>query len=143
MVDTLTAEERSRRMALVKSKDTKPEMRVRKLIYGMGYRYRLHSRTLPGNPDLVFAGRRKVIFVHGCFWHQHHCAMGDRIPKSRVPFWRKKLAQNQQRDCVVQRQLKQAGWDVAVVWECETGPKHLDQLIYKLRLFLNSSIQCR
>lgn len=125
-------------MALVKSKDTKPEMRVRRLVHGMGYRYRLHSRALPGNPDLVFPGRRKVIFVHGCFWHRHQCAMGDRLPKSRVSFWRGKLEQNKRRDRAVRRQLRKAGWSVAVVWECQTTPKHLNQLARRLRRFLEA-----
>lgn len=121
---------------MVRAKDTKPEMRVRRLIHGMGYRYRLHSRRLPGNPDLVFAGKRKVIFVHGCFWHRHDCAMGDRLPKSRVAFWRRKLDQNKSRDHEVKQRLRQAGWAVAVVWECETTPKNLDQLARRLRRFL-------
>ena len=137
-MDTLTAEERSKRMALVKSKDTKPEMRVRRLIHGMGYRYRLHSHTLPGNPDLVFAGRRKVIFVHGCFWHRHRCAMGDRMPKSRLMFWRQKLRDNERRDRAVQRRLRKAGWSVAVVWECETLPRRLNRLAIRLKRFLDA-----
>ena len=89
--DSLTAEERSKRMALVRAKDTKPELCVRRLVHALGYRYRLHQSDLPGRPDLVFRKRRRVIFVHGCFWHRHNCPMGNRMPKTRVSFWRGKL----------------------------------------------------
>ncbi|WP_324780547.1 very short patch repair endonuclease [Thiobacillus sedimenti] len=134
MADTLSTEERSRRMALVRSTDTGPEMRVRRLLHGMGYRYRLHRRDLPGTPDLVFPGRRAVVLVHGCFWHRHEgCALA-RLPKSRKEFWVPKLEGNKARDARKVAALQDAGWRVFVVWECET--KNLDALAVRLRRFL-------
>ena len=121
MADTLTPKERSERMSRVRGADTKPEMLVRRLVYGMGYRYRLHRRDLPGAPDLVFSGRRKVIFVHGCFWHRHpdpRCPLA-RLPKSRLDFWRPKLEGNRKRDVRNEKKLKDIGWEVMVVWECQ------------------------
>jgi len=120
-LDTLSKCERSKRMALVRSQDTKPEMRLRRLIHGMGYRYRLHRADLPGRPDIVFPARRKVIFVHGCFWHRHAhpaCRLA-RLPKSRLDFWLPKLEGNRDRDERNQIALRASGWDVLVVWECE------------------------
>lgn len=121
MVDTLTPKERSERMSRVRGADTKPEMLVRRLVHGMGYRYRLHRRDLPGTPDLVFASRRKVIFVHGCFWHRHPdpgCPLA-RLPKSRLDFWKPKLEGNKERDVRNQARLEELGWYVMVVWECQ------------------------
>jgi DNA mismatch endonuclease, patch repair protein len=120
-LDTLSPEERSARMGLVKSRNTKPEMRVRRLTHAMGYRYRLHGGGLPGKPDLVFAGRKKVIFVHGCFWHRHpspECKLA-RLPKSRLDFWIPKLEKNRERDVANQKTLRDMGWDVLTLWECE------------------------
>ena len=107
-------------MSLVKSTDTKPEMLVRRLVHGMGYGYRLHRRDLPGTPDLAFIGRRAVIFVHGCFWHRHEGCSMARLPKSREDFWTAKLEANRLRDERQQAALRQDGWRVLVVWECET-----------------------
>lgn len=120
-MDTLSRAERSVRMSLVRSKDTKPEMVVRQIAHSLGFRFRLHRRDLPGSPDLVFPRLRKVVFVHGCFWHQHSCAAGDRIPKSRVTFWRKKLMGNALRDSRNVRALRRMGWQVLTIWECQTG----------------------
>jgi DNA mismatch endonuclease (patch repair protein) len=106
-------------MSLVRSKDTHAEIIVRRLVHSMGYRYRLHDRRLPGTPDLVFAGRRRVIFIHGCFWHQHACTNGDRMPKSRVRFWRGKLLGNVARDRRAAGKLRRDGWGVLTVWECQ------------------------
>lgn len=117
-MDTLTPRQRSERMARIKAKNTKPELAVRRLVHSMGFRYRLHARDLPGRPDLVFRSRRKVIFVHGCFWHQHDCHLG-RLPKSRLDFWRAKLDSNVQRDKKVEKELADLGWQVLIVWECE------------------------
>ncbi|MFZ5761283.1 MAG: very short patch repair endonuclease [Thermodesulfobacteriota bacterium] len=135
--DPLSPEERSKRMSLVRAKDTKPEMRVRKLVHSMGYRYRLHARNLPGCPDLVFRKRRKVIFIHGCFWHQHDCAMGNRMPKSRIEFWREKLLGNKRRDAQNRQQLKAEGWSVLVIWECQTATTKMDRLRSQIARFLD------
>jgi DNA mismatch endonuclease (patch repair protein) len=125
MTDTLTPRERSERMSRVRGRDTKPEIIVRKLTHGMGYRYRLHVAALPGRPDLVFPSRRRVIFVHGCFWHRHAdpaCKLA-RLPKSRLDFWRPKLEANRARDIANQARLAAGGWRVLVLWECETGDR--------------------
>lgn len=120
-MDTLTPRERSERMGKVRSADTGPELVVRRLVHGMGYRYRLHRKDLPGKPDLVFTGRRKVIFVHGCFWHRHgapDCRL-TRLPKSRLDFWLPKLSANQERDAKVLTRLVELGWEVITIWECQ------------------------
>jgi DNA mismatch endonuclease (patch repair protein) len=118
MADTVDKETRSRIMGRVRGKDTVPEMLVRRLVFSLGYRYRLHDPRLPGKPDLVFAGRRKVIFVHGCFWHRHDgCALA-RLPKSRTEFWTRKLGGNKERDIKNQTALRELGWRALVVWEC-------------------------
>ena len=105
-------------MAAVRQRDTAPEMSVRRMLHGMGYRYRLHRRDLPGSPDIVFPARKKVIFVHGCFWHGHTCPKGA-LPKSRVDFWRAKIENNQKRDAKSLAQLQTTGWQAIVVWQCE------------------------
>lgn len=110
---------RSENMRRIRSKDTVPEIAIRRLVYGLGYRYRLHRKDIPGKPDLVFLGRRKVIFVHGCFWHQHPACREGRLPKSNAAYWRPKLERNIERDKTVRSQLTAAGWDVLVIWECE------------------------
>jgi DNA mismatch endonuclease (patch repair protein) len=112
--------ERSAQMALVKAKDTKPEIRVRKAAHAMGLRYRLNVRKLPGSPDLVFPGRKVVLFVHGCFWHRHKSCKATRTPKSRVAFWEQKFSENMARDQSAYRALRNAGWRVFIIWECET-----------------------
>jgi DNA mismatch endonuclease (patch repair protein) len=123
MVDTLTKQERSERMGRVKGADTKPEMVVRRLVHAMGYRYRLHGRDLPGKPDIVFRSRKKVIFVHGCFWHRHPGCKLARIPKTRLDFWVPKLEGNRERDIRNQQALGQMGWRYLVIWECEIGDR--------------------
>jgi len=135
LADTLSPEERSRRMALVRSVDTKPEMRVRRAAHSMGYRYRLHAKDLPGKPDLVFRSRKAAILVHGCFWHQHTDCKLARTPKSRIEFWRNKLEGNKVRDVRKLAELKAAGWRVLVIWECETRDEK--SLATKIRRFLN------
>lgn len=122
-------------MSRVRGKDTKPEMMVRRLVHSMGYRYRLHSDKLPGRPDMVFAGRRKVIFVHGCFWHRHggDCPL-TRMPKSRLDFWEPKLEKNRVRDQEKQRRLREMGWDYLIVWECQL--RDLDKVAERVRGFL-------
>jgi DNA mismatch endonuclease (patch repair protein) len=112
--------ERSAQMALIHSRDTKPELVVRRQLHALGYRYRLHVAELPGKPDLVFPARKKVIFVHGCFWHRHsHCSR-CRLPKSRLDYWKPKLERNVKRDRIAVYGLRRSGWRVLVVWECET-----------------------
>jgi DNA mismatch endonuclease, patch repair protein len=119
-VDNLSVAERSERMARIRSKHTKPEMLVRQSLHALGIRYRLHRKDLPGSPDLVFASRKKVVFVHGCFWHAHaRCSLSN-MPKSRKAYWRAKFDRNKQRDRSNRRLLKRRGWQVLVVWECET-----------------------
>ena len=133
-MDTLTKAQRSLRMSLVRGKDTKPELLVRKLVYRCGFRYRLHVRSIPGCPDLVFRSRGKVIFVHGCFWHRHANCANTRLPKSRVHFWQTKLEANRKRDSRVKSQLTRSGWKYLVIWECET--KNSTRLETKIRKFL-------
>lgn len=136
-LDTLTVRERSALMSRIRGKDTKPEMAVRRLVHGLGYRYRLHAKELPGRPDLVFRPRRKVIFVHGCFWHRHEGCPKNRIPKSPETrdFWRDKLNGNAHRDQLNETTLRRTGWGVLVIWECET--KDLEQLTERVRAFLD------
>lgn len=115
----LTQAARSALMSKIKSKNTAPEMTVRRLIFSLGFRYRLHDKKLPGKPDLVFAGRRKAIFVHGCFWHGHDCGAGRNRPASNLDYWGRKLERNIERDQANQAALKAAGWKVLILWECE------------------------
>lgn len=135
-MDTLTPLERSARMALVRAKDTKPELLVRRLVHGMGYRYRLHRRDLPGTPDLVFPGRGKVIFIHGCFWHRHARCVLARLPKSRGDFWLPKLTANAERDVRNTRALRRLGWSVLTIWECQLGDT--SKLANRIRRFLDA-----
>lgn len=106
-------------MAKIRSKNTKPEIKLRSLLHRLGYRFRVHDGTLPGRPDLVFTRRHKVIFVHGCFWHGHSCKVGVRLPKTNTEFWDLKRKTNQDRDARQAQELFALGWDVLVVWECE------------------------
>ena len=123
-------------MARVRSKDTAPEMLVRRVVYGMGRRYRLHAVDLPGRPDMVFRSTSKVIFVHGCFWHRHaNCALA-RLPKSRTDFWLPKLEANRQRDARNKRALARAGWKVLTLWECQLNER--ERIKKKIRRFLDA-----
>src|SRR5690606_22283718 len=115
-MDALSAAQRSELMSRVRSRDTRPELRVRRLTHRLGYRYRLHRRDLPGSPDLVFPGRRSVVFVHGCFWHRHPGCRNTRTPKSRVEFWTRKFADNVARDERNQAELRALGWRHLVIW---------------------------
>jgi DNA mismatch endonuclease (patch repair protein) len=137
MTDNLTTQRRSDNMRRIASKHTKPEMLARRLIHGMGFRYRLHGKDLPGRPDLVFRSRRKVIFVHGCFWHQHEKCADGRTPRSNTEYWSPKLKRNVDRDMSVLIQLNQMGWGVLVVWECElSGAEAIKQTEEVVRRFL-------
>jgi DNA mismatch endonuclease (patch repair protein) len=131
-----TPEVRRRTMQAVKSKDTAPELLVRSLAHHMGYRFRLHRKDLPGKPDLVFPGRRKAIFVHGCFWHGHDCARGARVPKSNRDYWTRKIARNQERDRAACAALARSGWASLIVWECDLGKERA--LKAQVRKFLNA-----
>ncbi|MDR3675975.1 MAG: very short patch repair endonuclease [Acidobacteriota bacterium] len=106
-------------MSRVRSKNTGPELLVRQALWASGIRYRLHGRNMPGHPDLVFAGRKAVVFVHGCFWHRHENCPRNRIPKSRVEWWTAKFARNRERDLETRSRLETSGWRVLVIWECE------------------------
>ncbi|TPM33540.1 DNA mismatch endonuclease Vsr [Mesorhizobium sp. B2-2-2] len=127
---------RSRQMALIRSKDTKPELKVRRLAHSLGYRYRLHGADLPGKPDMVFRSRKAVIFIHGCFWHGHDCKRGNRPPTANADYWRKKIARNVERDTASMEALAAAGWKSLIVWECEI--KDSAALERRLREFLDA-----
>ena len=135
MTDTISKSERSRIMAAVKGEDTGPEMIVRRMVHAMGFRYRLHVRALPGKPDMVFPRLQKVILIHGCFWHLHDCPR-CRIPSSHRRYWVAKLSGNAERDKLVRRALRRAGWQTLVVWECQTMPTRLRRLKKRITRFL-------
>ncbi len=133
MTDNRTPESRSALMSRIGPANTAPEMIVRRVLHAMGYRYRLHRKDLPGTPDIVFVARKKVIFVHGCFWHAHGCRIGQ-PPKSRLDFWNEKLSRNVRRDKETRSLLESKGWSVLAIWQCET--KDLDTLEKTFRDFL-------
>jgi DNA mismatch endonuclease (patch repair protein) len=134
-MDKLTPEARSRNMSHIRSRDTSPELIVRRFLHREGLRFRLHRKDLPGKPDLTFASRRACIFVHGCFWHGcSRCIDGTRRVKSNVPYWSEKVAGNRERDARHVVKLKEAGWGVFVIWECETQDRaRLAELAAQLR----------
>ena len=132
MADLFAPEHRSRIMRAVKSANTRPELVVRRAAHAAGLRFRLYRSDLPGKPDLVFPGRRAVLFVHGCFWHGHHCARGARMPEANRDYWLEKIARNQARDRSSLAALKKLGWNAHVIWECETrDPQRLHRLIVR------------
>jgi len=132
-MDSVSSSRRSEIMSRIRSTDTRPEMLVRRLLHGLGYRYALHRRDLPGVPDLVFPSRRKIVFVQGCFWHQHKCIDG-RVPKSRVAYWKPKLLRNVERDRRNISKLRRDRWSVMLVWECDIA--NSDTLRKRLVRFL-------
>ena len=136
MTDVLTAEQRAYCMSRIRGKDTKPEIIVRQIVHCMGYRFRLHQRELPGSPDIVLPRHRKVIFVHGCFWHRHRCRYGRVRPATNREFWEKKRQGNVDRDRKNMRALKRMGWRVLVIWECWT--RDIEKLEHRLRCFLEA-----
>ena len=136
MVDTLAPEIRSRIMSKVRSKDTKPEMILRRLLHSLGYRYRLHRADLPGRPDITFPSRRKVIFVNGCFWHKHSDCSKVRVPASNREYWLPKLERNRVRDKRNKVLLEESGWSTKTIWECELTD--LDEISKRLIEFLDS-----
>ena len=129
--------DRSEVMRRVRSKDTTPELIVRRLIFSLGFRYRLHRSDLPGKPDIVFPSQKKIIFVHGCFWHGHTCKRGDRMPKQNREYWKQKIIRNIERDKKHRDKLKKIGWQVKIIWECET--KDLKKLESKIEKFLTNN----
>ncbi|MGH7168851.1 MAG: very short patch repair endonuclease [Gemmataceae bacterium] len=135
-MDHLTRKQRSANMAAVRGYDTRPERLVRRVLFGLGYRYRLHAPGLPGRPDIAIPKWRRVIFVHGCFWHGHACPRGS-TPSTNVTFWRAKIGGNKVRDQRVQRRLRRDGWRVLVIWECET--RDVPRLQGRLRRFLEGT----
>ena len=137
MTDTFTVEKRSSVMRAIKSKDTQPELAVRSLVHRLGYRFRLHRRSLPGSPDLVFVKKRKVVFVHGCFWHGHAACKGGHLPKSNGTYWSNKIEKNRARDKRAARRLRADGWGVMTIWECQTTG--LVSLIPKIMRFLEGA----
>lgn len=140
MTDVHTPAQRSHNMSRIRSGHTRPELIVRSLVHRMGGRFRLHGKLLPGKPDIVLPGRRKVIFVHGCFWHCHNCRYGRVKPATNAEFWRQKRLQNQQRDRRQKKALQAAGWDVLVVWECWTRQPE-QRLLMELQRFLNLQLR--
>jgi DNA mismatch endonuclease (patch repair protein) len=133
-MDVLTPQQRSANMAAIKGKNTKPEISLRSIIHRLGYRYRLHRKDLPGKPDIVFPSRKKVIFVHGCYWHMHDCRFGNVIPDTRTEFWQTKRTGNVARDERHVKELKALGWDCLVVWACSLrDPK---TVVREVRRFL-------
>jgi DNA mismatch endonuclease (patch repair protein) len=134
MTDKISKERRSANMRAVRSRNTRPEIRVRQIAHGLGYRFRLHRRDLPGKPDIVFPRHQKAIFVHGCFWHQHNGCRRASVPQSNPRFWRTKLARNAARDAKQLAAIRKRGWRVLVVWECEIKDKK--RLTARLRRFL-------
>src|SRR5260370_32617104 len=133
-MDRIPPEARSRNMSRIQSKDTTPEVKVRRLVHRMGFRYKLHVHGLPGRPDLVFPRLNKIIQVHGCFWHQHKECPHSHIPKSRLDYWGPKLAKNEGRDAENETKLREQGWDLLTLWECELTDQKL--LSKRLRRFL-------
>lgn len=127
--DHLTPTERSDVMRKVRAQNTGPERALRRYLHRRGYRFRLHRRDLPGTPDLVFPGRNKIIFVHGCFWHGHSCRAGQNRPRTNVDYWEAKLKKTQKRDRKNRALLIEMGWDIKIIWECDiSNPKVLKQL---------------
>ena len=134
-MDTITPAQISANMQRIKGKDTSPEVAVRRLIRSLGFGYRLHGKGLPGKPDLIFKGRRKVIFIHGCFWHQHSGCKISHIPKSNLEYWIPKLQKTQIRDTKNRQELEASGWKVLTIWECEM--EDINSLKIKILNFLN------
>ena len=136
MADRISKARRSANMRNIRAKNTVPELAVRRLVYGLGFRYRLHSAELPGKPDLVFSRLKKVVEVRGCFWHQHKGCRDSHVPKSRRDYWVPKLAKNTRRDKTNERKLRKNGWDVLTIWECEL--RDMEYLRRRVIPFLNN-----
>lgn len=140
MADILTPGQRSRCMAAIHSSNTSPELLLRHLLHSLGYRYRVNYAVLPGKPDLVFPTRRKVIFIHGCFWHRHHCRAGMSNPATRKAFWTAKLAENKRRDIRQVRELRMSGWAVMIVWQCQLKKSRMRWTVDRITHFLEAQV---
>jgi len=138
-VDILRPEQRSSLMSRIRGKDTRPELSVRRNVHRLDFRFRLHRRDLPGSPDLVFPRLHKIVFVHGCFWHRHPGCRYAYTPKSNIPFWRAKFDANVARDGATQKKLRELGWQVLTLWECETEDE--DILAHRLASFLGKDVR--
>jgi len=138
MADVLTPEQRRRCMSNIRGKNTRPELVVRALLIGWGRSYRIHASDLPGNPDIVFRAQQKAILIHGCFWHRHTCALGQPVPATRTEFWKKKLTGNRERDRRNVRALRRLGWQVLIIWECQTREPSL--LALRISKFLHDTV---
>lgn len=136
-MDSLTPEQRRRTMRRVKSRDTGPEMVIRKALHAMGYRYRLYANDLPGKPDLVFRSRRKVVFVNGCFWHGHSCKAGSKVVKTNSNYWKAKIEKNVERDLRNVHAFSDRGWESLTIWECDIR-NSVEKTTRKIRKFLES-----
>ncbi|MBN2109168.1 MAG: DNA mismatch endonuclease Vsr [Deltaproteobacteria bacterium] len=134
MTDVFSKDTRAWIMRQVHGEDTKPELVIRSLAHRLGYRFRLHVKNLPGKPDLVFPSRKKVIFVHGCFWHGHKCHRGNRMPKTNVDYWKNKIKRNIDRYIKQKKDLKKLGWESLVIWECQI--RNTGELQSKISSFL-------
>ena len=135
-MDVLSKEQRSYCMSRIRKTDTTPELIVRKIIHNIGYRFRLYKKDLPGCPDIVLPRHKKIVFVHGCWWHRHNCKLGRRMPKTRLDYWIPKFRANKERHKRNLVKLKRQGWEVLTVWECQT--KDVEKLRKKLETFLSS-----
>ncbi|MBP5457163.1 MAG: DNA mismatch endonuclease Vsr [Paludibacteraceae bacterium] len=137
-MDTISPEQRSKIMSRIRSRDTKPELLVRRYLYAHGFRYRVNVKTLPGTPDIALRKYRTAIFINGCFWHGHSCLKG-RMPKSNADFWLQKILRNQTRDEEARIKLRQLGWRTMVVWECQLKPKVREKTLQEIAFLLNSA----
>jgi DNA mismatch endonuclease, patch repair protein len=138
MTDVLTPEQRSRCMSAVRSTNTSPEIFLLSHLRSQGFRFFMHSASLPGKPDFVFPRRRKVILVHGCFWHRHNCKAGRSIPSTRRRFWFSKLEQNRKRDTIQLSELRRLGWRVLIIWQCQLKGRRASTVLSKVAKFLGS-----
>lgn len=136
MADNISPSERSEIMSRVPSVGSRPELFVRKIVWKLGYRYRLNTKGIPGKPDICFKGRKKAIFINGCFWHRHKGCSLTRTPKTRVEFWKEKFDQNVARDEINYKKLEEMGWKYLVIWECEIKPKNMRILEEEIRRFM-------
>ena len=139
MVDVFNKEKRSAIMRAVRGCDTTPEVIVRKIVRQLGYSFKTNVKSLPGIPDIVMTRKKKIIFVHGCFWHRHRCKSGQSTPAARSAYWTRKFEKNKNRDAKVKRKLRRIGWDVLIIWECETFVEKRKKLADKLKRFCSKT----